>query len=609
MSLHPDSSLGDLKRNICQRVVGLETSCGAVALFLDRECSKMVGGEHSQDSSSLRHLNIRNGDLLYARPTPVSQGESVSDGGGKASDEDMAVALPESQPGNLVVMPGTGTSRSRLIKPNMFGNEGSSTSYSLRATVRRGLGGPASSTGNESPRVHLVSGQIFPQAATKAVRMEQQLKRRTFEMSQLTKSFDPNRHPSGFVDPVPHPQTVSSIGHDDGITPLSWGQYLMSRGWKPNSSMSFDLENMPKRHLIARNGSPNTIPDPITLNRQTYRHVDFIEFFNRDEINRFVGFWVDHGMLVQRVGMLYGRYEEDEVTEGGSKAVIHGIYEPPQRIDKFGGVRLMQDPRESEVLKITKAAGLEHVGWIFTHPPRDQAITSMEAHLMAKFQNATKQREKNTGVARSQFVTVSITRNAAGDIVPRGFMVSDQGMVLDASELWMRGEDPQACEIRTVLPGSILPAVLLGKSSTASRGFSLRGDSSQQSLKSFEPERILVPIPCDFVRIPFNITAPVAAEKYQRRQIFHHSEFPVENRADYGEIQSEQGAHTFLSSNTKETIEQRVADFHFVLCMPKVFTIELAIDVATSIGKRNTLGDYCRSVLHAYLRRDRRELY
>ena len=41
-------------------------------------------------------------------------------------------------------------------------------------------------------------------------------------------------------------------------------------------------------------------------------------------------------MLLQRIGLLYGRYEQDEeqVQNGltREKVVIHGIYEPPQDI-------------------------------------------------------------------------------------------------------------------------------------------------------------------------------------------------------------------------------------------------------------------------------------
>jgi nuclear protein localization family protein 4 len=70
-------------------------------------------------------------------------------------------------------------------------------------------------------------------------------------------------------------------------------------------------------------------PSAITLARQVYRHVDNIMFEDKNIVDRFLEGWRRSGGL-QRVGFLYGRYEEYEKVSLGIKAVVAAIYEPPQ---------------------------------------------------------------------------------------------------------------------------------------------------------------------------------------------------------------------------------------------------------------------------------------
>ena len=48
-------------------------------------------------------------------------------------------------------------------------------------------------------------------------------------------------------------------------------------------------------------------PPALTLKRQTYRHVDHIEFENPGLVDDFLAYWRNTGN--QRAGFLYGRYE------------------------------------------------------------------------------------------------------------------------------------------------------------------------------------------------------------------------------------------------------------------------------------------------------------
>lgn len=48
-------------------------------------------------------------------------------------------------------------------------------------------------------------------------------------------------------------------------------------------------------------------PNAVTLNRQTYRHIDNVMFENSDLVERFLDYWRSTGH--QRIGFLYGTYE------------------------------------------------------------------------------------------------------------------------------------------------------------------------------------------------------------------------------------------------------------------------------------------------------------
>lgn len=61
---------------------------------------------------------------------------------------------------------------------------------------------------------------------------------------------------------------------------------------------------------------------------QRYRHVDNIMFENPDLIERFLDHYRRTGL--QRIGFLYGRYEQHKDVPLGIRAVVAAIYEPPQ---------------------------------------------------------------------------------------------------------------------------------------------------------------------------------------------------------------------------------------------------------------------------------------
>ena len=52
------------------------------------------------------------------------------------------------------------------------------------------------------------------------------------------------------------------------------------------------------------------MPPTANLARQPYRHVDYVQFMNLEEINSFMIYWSSN-FAVQRLGYMYGYYSKD----------------------------------------------------------------------------------------------------------------------------------------------------------------------------------------------------------------------------------------------------------------------------------------------------------
>ena len=102
------------------------------------------------------------------------------------------------------------------------------------------------------------------------------------------------------------------------------------------------------------------IPPAVSIKQQPYRHVDTLSVMNVPEVEFFIGYWQNTLMenALQRVGWMYGYYLEDVNYEEGTRAVLEGIYEPPQEM--IGEIaQFKDDPNHVRVDKMAEAMGLE----------------------------------------------------------------------------------------------------------------------------------------------------------------------------------------------------------------------------------------------------------
>ncbi|KAG7209636.1 hypothetical protein KM043_011283 [Ampulex compressa] len=185
-------------------------------------------------------------------------------------------------------------------------------------------------------------------------------------------------------------------------------------------------------------------PNSITLNRQTYRHVDNVMFENASLVERFLNYWRNTGH--QRIGYLYGRYEIHSDVPLGIRAVVAAIYEPPQESTK-DTIRLLLDERETLVDELAQSLNLRRVGWIFTDLIADDIkkgtvkhVRNIESHFLSAqecimagyFQNQFPNpcRFSPNDYFGSKFVTVCVTGDNKNQVHMEGYQVSNQCMAL-----------------------------------------------------------------------------------------------------------------------------------------------------------------------------------
>ncbi|KAI8810108.1 NPL4 family-domain-containing protein [Cladochytrium replicatum] len=324
-------------------------------------------------------------------------------------------------------------------------------------------------------------------------------------------------------------------------------------------------------------------PSALSLQSQSFRLVDHIEFETPSLIENLLQFWRSTGY--QRFGYLYGRFEPYTEVPLGVKAVVSAIYEPDQAGAKDGIQINMEDPQNASVDELAKLLGLTRVGIIFTDLTDDGTSTGKvickrhsESYFLSsaecifaaqqQSQHPVKSRYSETGNFGSRFVTCVVSGNEEGNIDISSFQVSNTCMAMVNADIIEASVNPSLMRVKESTLKHYVPEVFFKYKNEY-------GIMVQEAAKpTFPIEYLLVTVTHGFPANPSPtfISSP---------------SFPIANRQAIGISQTMGALKSHLNSNS--SLSTALADFHALLYLKESHILEKDdMDLAAEVARTKT---------------------
>ncbi|KAH3863869.1 hypothetical protein DPMN_026873, partial [Dreissena polymorpha] len=335
-------------------------------------------------------------------------------------------------------------------------------------------------------------------------------------------------------------------------------------------------------------------PNAVTLNRQRYRHVDYIMFENPSICDQFLNYWRSTGN--QRIGLMYGRYEPHKDIPLGIRAVVTAIYEPPQ-VNRPNKVELLDDPLEESVNRFAARLGLVPVGWIFTDLVADDLtkgtvknfrgnvdshfLSAEECIMAAQFQNKHQNpcKYSTEGFFGSKFVTVIVTGDQTGQIHFEGYQVSNVCMSLVRDNCLIPTKDaPELGYIKESTNEQYVPDVFY----------------KDKDEYGNEVTQLARPLPVEYLLVDMGAAFPVEPQFTFK---VTDKPFPKENRSATGEMQDFNALIHYMEQFPLSRFFEAMTEFHLLLYLSTTDMLPLKERIVTLLeaiktGDENLAHDF-----------------
>ncbi|WVR05934.1 nuclear protein localization protein 4 [Kwoniella sp. DSM 27419] len=330
-------------------------------------------------------------------------------------------------------------------------------------------------------------------------------------------------------------------------------------------------------------------PSAVTLQSQTYRMVDHVEFASPDIIDGILSAWRRTG--TQRLAFLIGRQDKYEKVPMGVKTVVEAVWEPRQEGELDG--LTVETPWEDEERVSEIAAwcdkGLQVVGMVYTDlTPAPDDITksvykrhaqsftasSLEMLLSAAYQisHPLPTRMSPTGHFSSRFVTCCLTGDEDGGIGVLAWQASEHAEAMVKAGIVEASVDPGVVRVRKPGEGEYIPEVF----------YSFKNEYGLQVKMPAKPT-----FPVEYLFVNLTHGFPVDPSP-----LFLSNSFPTENRPGLHDQSLElvisqltailRGADAEVGDvgtwppRIKSQVGKWLSDWHLVafLCMQGLFSLE-----------------------------------